>query len=129
MAGAPLRLSIDHPTAGIRSFALASDDDPTIDLGGITNEPAYTSEGGQIRVQSVKGWKIEGVDVIIDSESGDQEYLQEVNDSLSPSNITYEALDGTIYTGSGSIEGEIKGSLKTQKVSLTLSGGGKLKKI
>jgi len=129
MAGTALRLSIDHPTQGLRSFPLPSDDEPTVDVGGFTNEPQYTSEGAQIIVQNVKGWKIESITAIVDAKSGDIEYLQEVINSGIPATITYETIDGITYTGSGTIEGDLKSSLKTQKAPLTISGGGKLKQI
>jgi len=124
-----LYLSINHEDAGLRSFEIKADASPTLDLGGYSTERDITGVGSAIVKRTRKLWQVESVDVFVDIDGGDLEFLQQTQESNKEAVITYQHDDGYVYTGSGGISGDIKYNTTDKTVSLSLSGGGRLTKI
>ncbi|MDR0303274.1 MAG: hypothetical protein LBH98_00655 [Chitinispirillales bacterium] len=124
-----LFLSVNHPEAGLRSFEIKADSSPTLDLGGFTVERDIAGSGKHVNKRTRKLWQIESVDLFIDVDGGDQEFLQATATSESDSEIVYQHDDGYTYTGVGGITGDIKYNTSDKTVSVSLSGGGMLSKI
>jgi hypothetical protein len=123
-------ITIQNEEVGIRSFEIMSDAAPNVDLGGFINERTITTAGRAVTGRTRKLWQIDGVDVFCDKDAGDLEFLETVNESKKKDNIiTYEHNDGDVYSGTGGISGDLKYNAQTQVVSLTFTGGGKLKRI
>jgi hypothetical protein len=124
-----LLISINHPTAGLRSFEVKADASPTLDLGGWTTERDIAGSGKHINKRTRKLWQIEGVDVFANVDNGDVEFLESTQTSKENSEIVYRHDDGYTYSGVGGISGDIKYNTSDKTVSLSFNGGGKLRKI
>lgn len=113
---------------GDRSFPVASDSDPTRDIGGNKNTIEMNGDGTGRQIVERKPYKSGPHAIVIDDDRGDQEYVQDLIDTKAfhAQEITY--VDGTVYSGLGQIteEAETKSSNATMEV--TLSGPGKLGK-
>jgi hypothetical protein len=121
--GGPIQdVSIDG-----RLFAVAADADVNLDLGGYTTEFESNGDGGARDVMARRPWKVEGIDLVVDHDRGDLEFLQEKADE--PGGrfpITITLVNNVTYQGTGKPAGEMKTSTKNATVSVMLSGPGKL---
>jgi len=129
MAGDTLDLTVQHPTAGSRTFAVQSDQSITVDVGGRTKTIQMNGNGTGHPKSAVKPWEIAGLMLEYDPENGDQEFLQGLVDTNEPGVVTWQHTNGYIYKGSGSIEGDIKADSNTGYIPVTFTGPGKLEKI
>lgn len=106
-----------------RTFALDGENDIGIQLSGWTNEVKPNGDGLTFRlVKSVQAGMLENVPVIIDDVRGDLEFLQEVSDDSSFVDTDITKVDGTVYSGSMMIEGDVKVSAKESICELMLKG-------
>lgn len=124
-------LKIDHEVVGSKTFAAYGDEEWTFDLGGVrkSDDGAIATNGRKINKMNTMPWMLKGViawDMLNDEEL---EYLTNIAADPNPASITATHISGAVYTGSGSIVGEVVGNTKDSKIELTLSGGGKLEKI
>lgn len=117
---------IESVSIGGRIFSVAQDADTSRKLGGKENEIMMNGDGTARTIQTRVAWSIAGLQLSIDDEQGDHEYLQQIADSArqEPINITYAS--GVTYGGAGTIVGEMTTSSANQTASLGLSGPGKL---
>ena len=74
-------------------------------------------------------WSITDANVAIDEEAGDQEFLQDLADSRTLVPITISFSNGAIYTGNGTVVGEIVKSSTNATLPLSLAGEGKLTRL
>ena len=129
MAGDTLELSIKHPTVGSKTFAVQSDQSITVDVGGYTKTRQMNGNLTGHPKLAAKMWEIAGLQLEFVAENGDIEFLQAVANAPDDAIITWQHIDGYIYNGSGSIEGDIKGDSNTGYVPITLTGAGILEQL
>lgn len=109
-----------------REFGVLQDAESNRKLGGRENELLMLGNGSAIIKQTRVGWSTDGLQVEIDDDRDDQEYLQDIADAgtLGTIGITYAS--GVTYSGRGIVGGELQVSSASQTASLTLIGTGKL---
>ena len=106
-----------------RRFVCNSDDDVSVQLPGWTNETKMHGDGSAHTSKSRKPGKIDGLNVYIDHERDDLEYLQEQADKHSNLDISLTFCDGTIYAGSMQIVGDSTAEgTKESYAPITLEG-------
>ena len=89
-----------------RRFACNADDDVTIQLPGFTNETRMHGDGGSHISKSRKPGNISNLNVYIETERDDLEYLQRIADRLDYVDISLTLCDGTVYSGSMQLVGD-----------------------
>lgn len=109
-----------------RGFSVAGDSDSTRDLGGFTSERAMNGNGTGRNLLTRKQWMVSGLNIEIDDIRGDQEFLQDVQDSLGDVAIGVTYVNGETYSGTGSVSGDFAASSSTATAPIELSGAGKL---
>ena len=120
---------IESITISGRTYAVAADSDSNTKLGGFENE-AQANGNGTVRIVGVRvPWSITDANVAIDEEAGDQEFLQDLADSRTLVPITISFSNGAIYTGNGTVVGEIVKSSTNDTLPLSLAGEGKLTRL
>lgn len=111
-----------------RNFAVAADADAERKLGGYTNEVQANGNGTARVVQTAVPWVLSGLTLSIDDDRGDQEFLQDLQDSgrVVPMSVTLAS--NATYSGEGTITEEIAFSTQNGTAGVSLSGGGKLER-
>ena len=89
-----------------RRFPCNSEDDVTVRLPGFTNEVKMHGDGSSHNVKSRKSGKLSGINVYINHEEDDLEFLQEQMDKHENIDIVLTMCDGTVYNGNMQIVGE-----------------------
>ena len=89
-----------------RRFPCNADDDVTVQLPGWTNEIKMHGDGGGHPAKSRKPGKIDGLNVVIDHERDDLEYLQDCADKHEYLDISLTLCDGRVYAGSMQLTGD-----------------------
>ena len=106
-----------------RRFVCNADDDVNIQLPGWTNEIKMHGDGSSHNAKSRKPGKIDSLNVYIDHERKDLEYLQEQADKHSNLDISLTLCDGIVYAGSMQITGDATAEgTKEGYAPLTLEG-------
>jgi hypothetical protein len=114
--------SVQGVTIKGRYFPVDAEADVNKTLSGFTNEIKPNGDGSQRMIKSVKTGKLESIKVQIDNARQDLEFLQEVADSLDFVDVDLTEIDGTIYSGSMQLTGDIKASTKESTAEITLEG-------
>ena len=108
-----------------RAFRATADAAAETCLGGYELEylPNGDAQTGRFK-STIKGWSSAGIDVVIDDENRDLEFLQSVQQQAKfvPIKIVYS--DGIVRSGSGNITGEIKASSDSGTAPITFEGSG-----
>jgi hypothetical protein len=89
-----------------RRFVCNSDDDVSVQLSGWTNEVKMHGDGSSHVAKSRKPGKIDGLNVYIDHEQDDLEFLQTEADKHSYLDVSLTMCDGRVYAGSMQITGD-----------------------
>lgn len=110
-----------------RLFTAAADSDVSRKEGGRENEIEMNGDGTARVVQSLAGWKVDGINGAYKDDRGDLSFLQEIADSGEQVNMTFTWPGNVTFGAKGTIIGEIVANTKNLTVALVLSGGGKLK--
>jgi hypothetical protein len=122
-------VTFSNPDAGSGTLQILAGETNTFDLGGIRNEVLVTGSGQQVTKKTQAPWMVE---VTVDWDSNtreDMELLNAVAAATSPTDWTFTSINGTVYSGVGTIDGDLQGDLSAPTISLTVKGGGKLTKI
>lgn len=120
--------SIKEITVDGRPFAVAADADVKVKFGGKTVE-VQSNGNGTARALGTEGpWSLSDIDISIDTDAGDGEFLQANADAMEFVACTIEYIDGNVYQGSGLVAGDHDYSTAKATVGLTLMGEGKLTK-
>jgi hypothetical protein len=114
--------SIQSLTIRGRIFPVASDAEANKKLGGFENEVQANGDGTARKIMTRVPWAIDGLQVEINDDRGDHEFLQEVADSHDFVSIEMELASGTVYAGTGTITDEIQSS--SQNATATIKVGG-----
>jgi hypothetical protein len=89
-----------------RRFVCNADDDVNIRLPGFTNEVKMHGDGSAHSSKSRKAGRISSLNLYVNNEENDLEYLQEQMDKHEFLDISLTMCDGTVYAGSMVIVGE-----------------------
>jgi len=122
-------ITLSNPDAGSATFQVLAGETNTFDLGGIRNEVKTTGSGQMVTVKTNVPWMVE---VTLDWDSNTREDMELVNDfaaSSRPTDCTITSINGTVYSGVGTVDGDVQGDLSGPTLPLNLKGGGKLAKI
>lgn len=112
-----------------RNFVVTGDADANIKLGGFENEVSANGDGATARsIQTVMPWLVGGLSYVIDDARDDQDFLQEIADSSIFYPMTVTKVDGSVWYGQGTIQGELAVSSANGTATFDLSGPGKLAK-
>ncbi len=127
-----LEIVCQHPSLGEFRFAAKSNEDFTIDEGGIrVNDDANQITGGgeAIYQKNRVRWMIEG-SVAVDFKIGQtQNSLNQLCESEEEATWTITHITGTIWKGKGYPVGDLQPSTNTAQMTLKVSGGGKLERL
>lgn len=118
--------SIQEVTLKNRRFAVAADAESQIALGGFNTEIQPNGDGSVRAVKTRVPFKIDGVQLSIDTNAGDAEFLQELCDSNDLFPITITLVSGNTYQGVGTITGEVQFSTQNSTCTVSLQGQAKL---
>lgn len=116
--------SIKEVSVRGRIFAVASDADANIDLGGYEAEQRPNGNGTGRKILMAKPWKIENLVISIDDNQADLEFLQDSANSTDNEDITVTLVNDVVYGGSGSVSGPLAKSTQATTANVTLSGPG-----
>lgn len=120
--------SYESVTIAGRTFAVASDADVSRRLGGFKNEHKDNGDGSGRLIKTREGWRVEGLNLSIDDNAGDQEALQDIRDLKDYQVVTLTEASGDVYQGVGQIVDDSDRSSNEATASVTLQGPGKLTK-
>ena len=113
-----------------RSFQCVGDSAGIRDLGGYTSE--WQSNGnpstGRL-IMTPSGWSVSGQPVQIDDSQGDQEFVTSLKNSPNPVDFIFTYGGGIVYAGTGHIVEATEFDAMAASMSLTMRGGGELKKL
>jgi len=128
-SGDTLEITIEHADVGSRNFSVQADQDVLKDIGGYTAEIQINGNGTGHKKMAAKGWELSGIQSETDDVAGDQEFLQAVQDSPEFATITWQHINETVYSGLGTLTGDLKHNTNTGYTALSIMGVGKFKKI
>lgn len=117
--------SIQSLTIKGRIFPVASDAEANKKLGGFENEVQANGDGTARKIMPRVPWAVDGLQVEINDDRGDQEFLQEVADSHDFVSMELELASGTVYAGTGTVTDEIQASSQNATASIKIGGPGK----
>lgn len=120
--------SVFEVNIGGRPFQVASGADLGMKLGGRENETRVSGGSLPYVIQESMPGKISSIEVLIDHDLGDFEYLQSVSDSPELTDVSATYADGSTYGGRGTINGEVSYSAANATASFEL-GTGRLDRI
>lgn len=113
---------VESITISGRNFVCDSEDDVSITPKGFTNEVKQNGDG---TVRLVKSWhvgSIEGLNIAIDEEAGDFDFLKEIQDKFEFVSVQCTLVNGIVYNGKMQITDAVKLDTKESTVEVTLSG-------
>jgi hypothetical protein len=120
--------SIQEVTLDGRIFAVAADADSNRNLGGFSSEYEANGDGSARRIMTRGTWMLDGLDLSMNDDRGDHEYVQALMDSPDDVPITITYVTGITYSGAGNVTGDLNSSSKSSTLPVTLKGPGKLEK-
>jgi hypothetical protein len=118
--------SIESVSIRGRSFAVASDADAQVKLGGFQNEVQPNGDGSARTIKTRAAWSITGLQLEIQDARGDQEFLQEIQDGLDDVSITITYASGVTRQGQGTVVDEVQYSTQNATASVSFGGPGSL---
>ncbi len=118
--------SIQEVTIKGRRFAVAADGEVSRKLGGFEKTLEANGDGSSREILTRVVGKLDGIVLSIDDNAGDAEFLQEVADTIGMVACTITYVTGKVYTGSGTITGEIMTASNNTTCTVTLEFTGKL---
>lgn len=118
--------SIESVSIRGRLFPVASDADVNMKLGGDENEVQANGDGTARIIKTATPWSLSGLNVEIDHDRADIEFLQEVSDGNDYVDVTITYASGATYQGVGILTGEVQASSQSATAPVALMGQGKL---
>ena len=130
--GTILEITYDHPTVGSGRFFAKADEDGTLDPGGLrTTDDANMVTGAGTMIKQIRPvlWSFEIVIENDQNEREDMEQMALIAASPVDATFTISHVNGSIYTGTGTIVGDIQANVGNATMPLKMQGGGNLRKI
>ncbi len=124
--GAAIGGSIESITIRNRLLAVAADAEASIKLGGKENEVQSNGGGTARLIQTQVPWSITGLEVEINSDQADAEFLKEVAEGHEFVPVTITLASGVTYQGNGQVTDAIETSSQKATASISLMGPGEL---
>jgi hypothetical protein len=118
--------SIQSISLNGRGFTATADNEAGIMLGGFSNEVQMNADSTARKIMLRVPWKVTGLVLGIDQTQGDAQFLQDIADQKGMVAVEMTLADDTVYSGTGTIEGDLSASTMASSISLELAGGGKL---
>lgn len=118
--------SVKEITFDGRPFSIASDADATINFGGTKATPSPNGDGTARYLGAIECWSVGGLDVAIDHDKGDAQFLKAAAKALVPKSFTIEFIDGTVYNAKGLPADDSNFSTQKAIMGLTFGGEGEL---
>ncbi len=109
-----------------RQFSAPADADYNKKLGGFENELQANGDGTTRKIKTRVPGMISGIVVTIDTTQSNQEFLQSLADSNILSQVVLEEASSEVYTGQGTIVGEIVKSTNSATATFDFAVSGKL---
>jgi hypothetical protein len=111
-----------------RNFAGAGDADVNMKLGGFENETQMNGNFTGRQIKTPVPASLSGMSLSIDPDKDDQEFLQEIADGneFVPTTITFA--NGSVYSGTLQVSGELQFASQTATAPLDMTGPGKMVK-
>jgi hypothetical protein len=113
---------IESITLAGRRFATDGEDAGNISLSGMTNEVKFNGDGSKRLVRGRVSGMIENLNVQITHERKDLEYLTNLRGQSDFFDVSLTLVDGTVYSGSMQLTGDIKEDTKEGTAAITLEG-------
>lgn len=118
--------SIESITIDGRNFSVTADADINRKLGGFENETQANGDGTARNIKTRVPWALSGLVVAVNDSQGDHEFLQGVSDNNDPVTVAVTYADGSVWQGSGTINGELQFTNQNQAAGFDMMGSGKL---
>jgi hypothetical protein len=132
VGGDILEIAYKHPTIESGVWYPVASEDSTFDLGGVrtTDDDNGVDGGGRIIKEMMnKRWSFEGTISWDANLSNELDKATLLAADPVDTEFTVTSINGTVWSGTGTVVGDVKGSGKTARMSLKLAGAGKMKKI
>jgi len=107
---------------GGRRFTCDAEDTAQIQPQGRNNEGKPNGDGSIRYTQSRVAGVLEGTNLVFDPANGDDDFLNELKDTGKAFPYSGTANDGTVWSGSVQITGDLKFNYKEGVVPVTLTG-------
>ena len=130
--GDVFEVTYNHPTLGSGSFFVKAGEDTTFNDGGFRTEDdmaAVAGNGQSIVKKNRMRWSFEGPIAWNMVTTNEIEVLSDLAGDPEDAQWTVSHVNGSIWSGLGTVVGEIPGSGQDATITLKISGGGQLVKI
>lgn len=124
----PVGGSIESISLAGRVFSVAADADTQRNLGGKSTEFQPNGDGTGRYVQTQMGWSITGLQLSIDDDRGDDEYLKDLRNRPDPFPVVVTYASGVVYQGVGKQVGDPSTASQATTAAVDLMGPGELTK-
>ena len=98
--------SIESVSLAGRAFAVPSDNDVTVSIGGFNNDNQMNGDGTNREIKTRMAWKLTGLQIAYDADTDDDLFLQNLADG-SPFTVAITYASGAVRNGTGGINGEV----------------------
>ena len=105
-----------------RRFTTDGEDTCEITYNGFHNEVKPNGDGTNRIVKSRHAGAIEGLNITLNSENDDMEFLKECQDSMDFFDVSATLVDGTVIGGSMQLTDAVKADMKEGTAGITLNG-------
>lgn len=105
-----------------RRFVCDAECEPEVDLTGYANEAAVNGDGSFRIVKTRKINCIEGIEIQVDVNLGDLDFIKDLQNSSEVFAFTATRVDGNIYSGEVIFTGDVKFKEKTSTMEVAVSG-------
>lgn len=130
--GDVFEVTYNHPTLGDGTFFVKSGEDTTFDPGGFRAEDdmaAVAGNGQMIKKLNRMRWSFEGPVAWNMVTTNEIAQLSALSGDPEDAQWTISHINGTVWSGLGTVVGDIPGSGQDATIPVKLSGGGIMEKI
>lgn len=118
--------SIESVAIRGRLFPVASDAEANIKTGGFEAEVQANGDGTARKILTRMPWSISGLQIEVDDNRADHEFLQEMSAEKDWVPIELTLASGVTWQARGTVSGEHDRSTKSTTATVTLSGPGEV---
>lgn len=118
--------SIESISIRGRIFPVAGDADATLQLGGWQNEVQPNGNGTARIIKTRIPWRLEGVQIEVDDNRADHEFLQEIADGQDYVPCAISLNSGITWSGNGTVVDTPGRTTMASTCGIVLAGQGKL---